>query len=100
MSQFFDLLYEIPIPSSPPVSLSHSIYSLKLNCIDFFSGDEKYTVNINIEELTYFYTSKDWEVKIYEGFGKFTVNGRKGWGCAEWVYRNSYGTAIEDYRQL
>lgn len=42
-----------------------------------------------------FYISKDWETKVIEGLCKFKVNGVKGHGAAEWVYRNIKGRKVE-----
>lgn len=59
-----------------------------------FSGGKFYTIQVNLMEMAQFFISKDWECKVYETVASFRVNGMKGWGGAEWEYRNLDGRAV------
>lgn len=61
----------------------------------FTANGKPFTMQVNITEKPFFYISKDWECKVVEGFCNVRVNGIKGWGCAEWLFRNVLGKDIE-----
>ncbi|XP_018577776.2 uncharacterized protein LOC108916064 [Anoplophora glabripennis] len=65
----------------------------------FTAGNKKYVVKVNVIDSPYFYISKDWEAKIFESLCEFEVNGVKGWGAAEWQYRNIEGKTVMDYSE-
>ncbi|CAH1978177.1 unnamed protein product [Acanthoscelides obtectus] len=58
------------------------------------AGGETYAVQVNVKDTPQFFISKDWEAKILENLCTVTVNGVKGWGAAEWQYRNIQGKCI------
>ncbi|VEN42743.1 unnamed protein product [Callosobruchus maculatus] len=58
------------------------------------AGGETYTVQVRAKDTPKFFISKDWEAQIFENLCNFTVNGTKGWGAAEWQYRNIQGKEI------
>ncbi|KAJ8976443.1 hypothetical protein NQ317_016062 [Molorchus minor] len=61
----------------------------------FIAGNEKYTVKVTVADSPHFYLSKDCEAKFFEMFSLFEINGVKGWGSAEWQYRNIVGKDAE-----
>lgn len=63
------------------------------------SGTNTYTVEVTVHESPYFYISKNWESKIYEGMATFKINGRKAWGITEWQYRNIQGKEVEEAKE-
>nr|CAI5841015.1 unnamed protein product [Callosobruchus analis] len=58
------------------------------------AGGENYIVQVNVKDTPKFFMSKDWEAQIFENLCSFRVNGTKGWGAAEWQYRNIQGKDI------
>ncbi|RZB94432.1 uncharacterized protein BDFB_004454, partial [Asbolus verrucosus] len=65
----------------------------------FEAGKKLYTIQVNVLHSPHFYISKDWESKIVERLCTFSVNGVKGWGAAEWQYRNVDEKNVEDYNK-
>ncbi|XP_030762707.1 uncharacterized protein LOC115887428 [Sitophilus oryzae] len=60
----------------------------------FKAGKTEYVMQVNIIDSPYFYLSKDCEVKVYEQLCTIDINGVKGWGSAEWIYRNVEGRNV------
>ncbi|XP_044271324.1 uncharacterized protein LOC123015587 isoform X2 [Tribolium madens] len=54
----------------------------------FEAGKKRYLMQVNVLHSPHFYISKDWESKVVERLCTFEINGMKGWGAAEWQYRN------------
>lgn len=47
-------------------------------------------VECEIIEAPEVFIGHEWEARIVERMGKFKVNGKDGWGFAEWEYRQVY----------
>lgn len=72
------LLYQHGESGTPPVD-----YAFK------FTADGKdYVVQVHGYLAPEFYLGVENECRIVEMMSKFTVNGVRGWGAAEWQYRN------------
>lgn len=54
----------------------------------FRAGGEDYVVQVDGYLAPEFFLGLDNECRIVEMFSRFKVNGVKGWGAAEWQYRN------------
>lgn len=44
-----------------------------------------------MEDSSDFYVGHEWEARVVERMARYTVNGIKGWGIAEWEYRHVEG---------
>jgi hypothetical protein len=56
-------------------------------------------MQVNVVHSPHFYLSKDWESKVVERLCTFEINGVKGWGAAEWQYRNIDGKNVPDFKE-
>lgn len=61
-----------------------SIFSKFIN----FTGNKRYVVEVKAFEKAKVMMGEQNEARIVEEFCEFRVNGMKGWGGAEWEYRN------------
>ncbi|KAK6170139.1 hypothetical protein SNE40_018606 [Patella caerulea] len=59
--------------------------------LNFEAGGKQYHLQINVLHCPIFYMGEDWDVKIYERFCRYKLNGINGWGISEWEYRNIAG---------
>ncbi|XP_022918645.2 uncharacterized protein [Onthophagus taurus] len=64
-----------------------------------YAGHKSYVIKVHVKESPHFYISKDWEAKLFERLCTFKVNGLKGWGGSEWMYRNIEGKHVLDYEK-
>jgi hypothetical protein len=64
---------------------------LVLDVFLFFTGGEKYHVQVDVIESPEFFMGWEWEARVVEHLARFTVNGIPGWGAAEWEYRHLSG---------
>ncbi|KAJ3642305.1 hypothetical protein Zmor_025104 [Zophobas morio] len=80
-------LYQHGEDGNPPLNYSFS----------FSAGGKIYRIQVNVLYSPHFYISKDWESKVVERLCTFEVNGLKGWGAAEWQYRNVDEKNVPDY---
>ncbi|XP_066995476.1 uncharacterized protein [Anabrus simplex] len=55
------------------------------------AGGQLYTIQVEVTSSAEFFIGWEWETRIVEQFARFTVNGVKGWGAAEWQYRHLEG---------
>ena len=54
-----------------------------------FSDNDSYRVNVKCHTDAKIYMGERMECSITEKWCECKVNGVAGWGCAEWLYRNS-----------
>lgn len=59
--------------------------------MDEFVGTKEYKVEVVARHQPEFFIGSEAESRLVEQFSDFTVNGIKGWGAAEWHYRNVDG---------
>lgn len=52
------------------------------------SGGQLYTVQVDVKDSPTFFIGDEHESRVVERLCHFNVNGVKGWGAAEWQYRN------------
>lgn len=57
----------------------------------FVAGNKEYLVQVSVVEAPEFYIGWEWEARIVERMVTYRINGRKGWGIAEWDYRHHGG---------
>lgn len=57
----------------------------------FVAGGKQYVVEVSVLEAPEFYIGWEWETRVVERMATFRINGRKGWGLAEWEYRHHGG---------
>ncbi|XP_037778459.1 uncharacterized protein LOC119575111 [Penaeus monodon] len=57
----------------------------------FTAGNKEYMVEVSVVDSPQFYIGWEWESRVVERFATFKVNGRRGWGIAEWQYRYKGG---------
>ncbi|XP_070560362.1 uncharacterized protein [Ptychodera flava] len=55
--------------------------------VTFAVGEEKYNMQVDVKLAPIFYMGFNWEAKIYEQMISVNVNGQKGYGIAEFLYR-------------
>ncbi|XP_077994831.1 uncharacterized protein LOC144448454 [Glandiceps talaboti] len=55
--------------------------------VSFVAGEENYKMQVEVLHAPIFYMGFDWEAKIFEQMIKVNVNGQKGYGIAEFLYR-------------
>ncbi|KAK4876347.1 hypothetical protein RN001_012769 [Aquatica leii] len=60
----------------------------------FAAGGREFTIQIKVEDSIPAYLGKNWDCKLLERFCSADVNGKKGWGSCQWLYRNVYGKSI------
>ncbi|XP_058455646.1 uncharacterized protein LOC131432976 [Malaya genurostris] len=77
-------LYQHGEQGIPPVD-----YAFQFN-----TGQDLYTVMVQAVANPEFYIGKESECRIVEQLCSFKVNNLKGWGAAEWQYRNSNGPLV------
>nr|XP_054761736.1 uncharacterized protein LOC129268178 isoform X1 [Lytechinus pictus] len=86
-------------PGDYKVTLTHSTFDMVSTGEDtwkipeqykfsFICGTERFECDVKVKLAPLFYMGKDREAKLYEGFVEVTVNGKKGWGIAEYCYHN------------
>ncbi|KAF4525128.1 hypothetical protein B566_EDAN005070 [Ephemera danica] len=61
---------------------------------NFRAGGCKYSVQVRVEHSPEFYIGEEWEARVVERMARYTVNGIKGWGIAEWEYRHVEGRPL------
>ncbi|XP_072172219.1 uncharacterized protein [Diadema setosum] len=54
----------------------------------FICGKERFDCEVEVQTAPVFYMGKNREAKLFEGFVHVVVNGKKGWGIAEYCYHN------------
>ena len=59
------------------------------------TDDNKYFVQIKVEDSAVRYVGGNWESKVYQQFVSCTVNGMQGHGLTEYLYRHSGGRPEE-----
>ncbi|KAK8406860.1 hypothetical protein O3P69_007428 [Scylla paramamosain] len=57
----------------------------------FVAGGKEYVVEVYVVEAPEFYIGWEWETRVVERMATYRINGRKGWGLAEWDYRHHGG---------
>ncbi|XP_045128767.1 uncharacterized protein LOC123514740 [Portunus trituberculatus] len=57
----------------------------------FVAGGKEYVVEVYVVEAPEFYIGWEWETRVVERMVTYRINGRKGWGLAEWDYRHHGG---------
>ncbi|XP_058820451.1 uncharacterized protein LOC131682750 [Topomyia yanbarensis] len=77
-------LYQHGEQGSPPIDYA----------FQFTTGKEVYVVKVLAVACPEFYIGKDSECRIVEQLCNFEVNGLKGWGAAEWQYKNFDGFPV------
>lgn len=63
----------------------------KIYCFFFLADGKSYSVQVKMETYYEFYIGESAESKVCELYSDFNVNGVRGWGVAEWQYRNVDG---------
>uniref|UniRef100_A0A1I8HF68 tRNA-synt_2 domain-containing protein n=1 Tax=Macrostomum lignano TaxID=282301 RepID=A0A1I8HF68_9PLAT len=71
---------------SMPNYLSKPSTDFRIRCL---AGGRAYTVQCRAADQAVFCMGTAAEVRIYERFCDFEVNGIRGWGVSEWCYRSS-----------
>uniref|UniRef100_A0A1I8I3P8 AA_TRNA_LIGASE_II domain-containing protein n=1 Tax=Macrostomum lignano TaxID=282301 RepID=A0A1I8I3P8_9PLAT len=71
---------------SMPNYLSKPSTDFRIRCL---AGGRAYTVQCRAADQAVFCMGTAAEVRIYERFCDFEVNGIRGWGISEWCYRSS-----------
>ncbi len=59
------------------------------DAVDFIivSGGKTYELTWHVLDRPIFYMGLDWEARIHERMCTYQVNGKRGWGISEWMYR-------------
>ncbi|XP_013383866.1 uncharacterized protein LOC106154145 [Lingula anatina] len=55
--------------------------------LNFKAGGQTYNIEVKATKTVMLYQGEDWGNVIFEKLVEFTVNGKKGWGIAEYCYR-------------
>lgn len=64
-----------------------------------YAANRWWSVQVNVEESPIFHIGWEWEAKIHERMCKYIVNGVRGWGISEFMYRNMAGGRPEEYNE-
>ena len=59
-----------------------------MKCFVCFLGGMRYEMQVKVIEAPEFFIAAEREARVVERMATFTCNGLKGWGVAEWEYRN------------
>ncbi|XP_002731927.1 uncharacterized protein LOC100372656 [Saccoglossus kowalevskii] len=59
--------------------------------VNFLAGEKKYNMKVQVHRAPIFYMGFGWEARIYEQMVSVNVNGQKGRGIAEFLYRYYLG---------
>ncbi|KAF5292625.1 hypothetical protein FQA39_LY13958 [Lamprigera yunnana] len=54
----------------------------------FKAGNQQYTMQVNVETTASCYLGREWDCKLLDRCCVVEVNGKKGWGVCQWLYRN------------